>query len=257
MKKTIIEYLKGPRPYSEGVHLVQIYSRNVLLLRQVQRRAADPSFAPTVIEELRRLSGLTTEQFLALPRHAKRTAKPVSSDIAQAPVTTQAPLPVVEEVQQRTIRFRERFPFLNQEECPDVLKVLVADMFTAYGRYVEAHARLRQLPDTTADVDTTREVVEQFLADRECMAELEHYRDNGQLLGQHPKVRVWMEQQQINGMTDVELLKELKNATANVSKARAKMEDPDRCKAGRQLHEKWTTRKEALQAEIDRRSATN
>ena len=36
------------------------------------------------------------------------------------------------ETVRKAIRFREEFPFLRQPDCPDELKVLVADMFSAY-----------------------------------------------------------------------------------------------------------------------------
>ena len=42
----------------------------------------------------------------------------------------------------KMIRFREKFTFLNSPDCPDILKILVSDMFTAYGKYKEAFANL-------------------------------------------------------------------------------------------------------------------
>ncbi|MDO4779815.1 MAG: hypothetical protein Q3992_02180, partial [Bacteroides sp.] len=47
------------------------------------------------------------------------------------------------------IRFRDKYPFLREATCPDELKILVSDMFTAHDKYRTAH---KKLADTPADV---------------------------------------------------------------------------------------------------------
>ena len=56
----------------------------------------------------------------------------------------------------KMIRFREKFTFLNSPDCPDILKILVSDMFTAYGKYKEAFARLEVTPDDVSSLSTAR-----------------------------------------------------------------------------------------------------
>ena len=57
----------------------------------------------------------------------------------------------------KMIRFREKFTFLNSPDCPDILKILVSDMFTAYGKYKEAFARLEVTPDDVSSLSTAQE----------------------------------------------------------------------------------------------------
>ena len=179
----------------------------------------------------------------------KEEASPSSSEPAAKPVS---------DTLQKMINFRKRFPFLNDAKCPDVLKVLVADMFTAYGKMRDAHQQLTQVPDDKMAPELTETVLDNFLEDRAIMAELEYYRDNGQLLGKHPKVAAQSKTDEISSMSDFELAKAMKNAMSNVSKASLAIQrNPDKIEENKARLAKWTARKEAIQAEIERRSNSN
>lgn len=273
MKKKIITYLEGPRNLAEGIALVLAHSRNVPLIRTLQRRRQDSPYAGAVFEELRKLAGLTPFAFQHLKRYAKRPTedeskaaglRPASIHIDEKPFDSPPPPPSepaakpVSDTLQKMINFRKRFPFLNDPKCPDVLKVLVADMFTAYGKYRDAHQQLTRVPDDKMAPELTETVINNFLEDRAIMAELEYYRDNGQLLGKHPKVAAQGKSNEISDMSDFDLAKALKNAMSNVSKASlAIVRQPDKVNINKERLAKWTARKAAIQAEIDRRSNAN
>lgn len=262
MKKTIIEYLQGPRNLAQGIDLVLKYTKNALLRRILSnRRGSDSLYQGTVMEELRQLAGLSLFQFEHMKRYSKRP--PVidivkedepSQEIDPEDLKDSQPAKPASEAVQKMITFRQRFPFLNNKECPDVLKILVADMFTAYGQYKDSYRQLQEVPEDKMAADLTSNVIENFLEDRQIMAELEHYRDTGTLLGKHPKVAAVLEQQTLENMSDFDLAKNLKNASANISKANALMNDPSKVEAAKARLEKWTIRKEAIQAEIEKRS---
>lgn len=280
MKKKIIDYLEGPRNLAEGIALVLAHSSNVPLVRNLQRRRQDSPYAGAVFEELRKMAGLTTFAFLHLKRHAKRPPeldpsanglnpsrtyideKPNASPQAKAQPSPQEPTAKpVSDTLQKMINFRKRFPFLNDPKCPDILKILVSDMFTAYGKYRVAHQQLTQVPDDKMAPELTATVLDNFLEDRAIMAELEYYRDNGQLLGKHPKVAAQGKPDEISSMSDFDLAKALKNAMSNISKCRVVIENGKASDSviasAKERLPKWTARKEAIQAEIDRRSSRN
>ena len=297
MKQKIITYLEGPRNLAEGIALVLAHSRNLPLIRTLQRRRQDTPYAGAVFEELRKMAGLTPFAFAHMKRYAKRPpelapaanglrpAAPspffASEGSAFAPVPPQAPpspappsqqakaqpspqepaAKPVSDTLQKMINFRKRFPFLNDPKCPDVLKVLVADMFTAYGKMRDAHQQLTQVPDDKMAPELTETVLDNFLEDRAIMAELEYYRDNGQLLGKHPKVEAQGKTDEISSMSDFELAKAMKNAMSNISKCRVIIENgrasDSVIASAKERLPKWTARKEAIQAEIDRRSNSN
>ena len=278
MKQKIIDYLEGPRNLAEGIALVLAHSSNLPLIRTLHRRRQDSLYAGEVFEELRKMAGLTPFAFAHMKRYAKRppeeetktngspspsrpclAALPPSPQAkAQPSPSSPAPQPVSDTLQ-KMINFRKRFPFLTDPKCPDILKILVADMFTAYGKYRVAHQQLAQVPDDKMAPELTATVLDNFLEDRAIMAELEYYRDNGQLLGRHPKVAAQGKTDEISSMSD--FAKALKNAMSNISKCRVVIENGKASDSviasAKERLPKWTARKEAIQAEIDRRSSRN
>lgn len=212
-KKEITAYLCGPRDYSEGVQIYAKYGINLRLKRQFALDE-NSSTREILLDELRKLAGLTEIEFDRLPRRAAShqpaalLGKSIDTVIFDDPkdeeaflmemadsfgVTVdelvspefQARVASMEEYEdkideltdeleearskyaeapepmRKMIRFREKYPFLNSPDCPDILKVLVADMFTAYGEYKAAHARLQELGDedsTTAAAECEKVV---------------------------------------------------------------------------------------------------
>lgn len=194
------------------------------------------------------------ERVLAMDENADRIDELTDELEAARSKYAAAPEPV-----RKMIRFREKYPFLNSPDCPDVLKILVADMFTAYGNYKAAHARLQVLGDAdaataAADCET---VVTEYLKNREIWDELEYYRENGVILGKAAKFREMEAAEDLTKISDVDLMGQLRSAGVQESKAKKAVEE---AKAKKQPNEKaeaafvkWSNRKKVLKAEIDRR----
>lgn len=260
-KKKIEAYLSGPRNYAEGVALYRAHGLNLRLKRQFEVEDTATT-REILIDELRKLAGLSLREFAALPRLAARAPEPVREAAheeimpgAENGEAANAPMP---ETVKKMIRFRERYPFLNSPDCPDVLKVLVADMFTAYGRYKEAHARLQQMPESySAEAAAESErVVESYLENRAIREELDYYAEHGQLLGKEDKVREGQEED-MSALTDIELMNQLRSAQANESKHRRKLAEAEKkgsdTEKPREAFEKWSARRVLIQAEVERR----
>lgn len=147
MKEKIIAYLSGPRPYREGIALYEEYGLNLMLKATFRRNAETDLLRATLMEELRKLAGISETAFRTMQRKAVdsphiSSASIVVEEIKAEKTAVNVPVtPVVENV----IRFRDRFPFLNSPDCPDVLKILVADMFTAYDLYLKTFRELGEL----------------------------------------------------------------------------------------------------------------
>jgi hypothetical protein len=93
------------------------------------------------------------------------------------------------------VKLRESYPFLSDTDCPDELKILVADKQTAYERYVTAHNKLlvlvsgenKQEQMTAEEIFAlAKESVKNFEANQDIIAELEYYKENSEILGEHP-----------------------------------------------------------------------
>lgn len=314
-KKEITAYLCGPRDYSEGVQLYAKYGINLRLKRQFALDE-NSSTREILLDELRKLAGLTEIEFDRLPRRAAShqpaalLGKSIDTVILDDPKDEEAVLMamadsfgvtveelVSPEFQERVasmeeyedkideltdeleearskyaetpepvkkmIRFREKYPFLNSPDCPDILKVLVADMFTAYGEYKAAHARLQALgdEDSTSAAAECEKVVTEYLKNREIWEELDYYRENGTILGKAAKFREAQAAEDLTALSDVELISKLQSAGVQESKNKKKVAD---AKAKGEENEKaaaaleyWSTYKKALKAEADRRKKSN
>lgn len=194
------------------------------------------------------------ERVLAMDENADRIDELTDELEAARSKYAEAPEPV-----RKMIRFREKYPFLNSPDCPDVLKILVADMFTAYGNYKAAHARLQVLGDAdaataAADCET---VVTEYLKNREIWDELEYYRENGAILGKAAKFREMEAAEDLSKISDVDLMGQLRSAGVQESKAKKAVEQSRTNGTPNEKAEaafvKWSNRKKELKAEIDRR----
>lgn len=309
-KNQIIEYLTGSRDYSEGVSLYQRFGQNLRLKRLFVTDDTQTT-KEILFEELRKLAGLTEQEFAHLPRRAA-TPKPtlngltakaiifddpkdneaalkeladsfgvtvdelVSPDFQERVLAMDENADRIEELTdqldearskyaetpepvKKMIRFREKYPFLNSPDCPDVLKVLVSDMFTSYDNYKAAHARLQVLADdeAAAAVADCEKVVTEYLKNREIWDELEYYRENGTILGKAAKFREMEAAEDYTQLSEIDLMKKLQSANVNESKhrkavntAKEKGETNERADAALA---RWSATKKALQEEVARR----
>lgn len=309
-KNQITEYLAGSRDYSEGVSLYQRFGQN-LRLKRLFITDDTQTTKEILFEELRKLAGLTEQEFAHLPRRAA-TPKPtlngltakaiifddpkdneatlkeladsfgvtvdelVSPDFQERVLAMDENADRIEELTdqldearskyaetpepvKKMIRFREKYPFLNSPDCPDVLKVLVADMFTSYDNYKAAHARLQVLADdeAAAAVADCEKVVTEYLKNREIWDELEYYRENGTILGKAAKFREMEAAEDYTKLSEIDLMKKLQSANVNESKhrkavntAKEKGETNDRAEVALA---RWSATKKALQEEVARR----
>ncbi len=311
MIQEIIDYLKGPRPWAAGVALYLKHGKNLMLRKTFMRRAETADLKTTLVEELRKLAGLSTAEFNALKREAA-APKPATMqaekkepgrkdpddelmELAHSLGVTVDELftdefrdrvlyseenedrvteleELLEEAEEKykavsqpvakMIRFRERFTFLNEPDCPDILKILVADMFTALGKYKEAHAALVELPDDAElkqAAELAEKTVENYLANREIWEELEYYRENGELLGKCEKVKAMKEAQELEKASDLELSRLMNSAAANTSKQKARLKEAqaeknqEKIEAATAALATWEAKKTAVKAELEKR----
>lgn len=310
MIQEIIDYLKGPRPWATGVALYLKHGKNLMLRKTFMRRPETADLKATLVEELRKLAGLSTAEFKALKREAAAPKPPTMPEIKEPArkdpddelmelahslgVTVdelftdefrdrvlyseenedriyelEEQLEEAEEKYKaisqpvaKMIRFRERFTFLNEPDCPDILKILVADMFTALGKYKEAHAALVDLPDDAAlqkAAELAEKTVENYLANREIWEELEYYRENRELLGKCEKVKAMKEAQELEKASDLELSRLMNSAAANTSKQKARLKEAqaeknqEKIEAATAALATWEAKKTAVKAELEKR----
>jgi len=251
------EYARLPRRAAKPKPTVSIQATQ-------QKPAPAPADPDEALMSLADSFGVTVDELvspdfqdrvLAMDENAERVEE--LTDELEAVRTKYAATP---EPVRKMIRFREKYKFLNDPQCPDILKVLVADMFTAYGKYKQAFAELQNLPDNAEAaqaLEKCAELVENYLRNREIWDELEYYRQNGTILGKAAKFKEIEAAEDLAALSDVELMKKIQSAKVNVSKNKKRLAELQ--KAGEvddkvaTLLDTWLHRLDDLEAERDRR----
>lgn len=140
------------------------------------------------------------------------------------------------------LKLRDEYPFLNDENTPDAIKALVTDKFTAYRNYATKHAEALDAADQTEAEDKLFELaydaVKNYQLNIDIKDELDHYRDtNGKVLGKHPKLKDLKIKQEIDEMSEADLVKHRGNALKSIGKYK-----PESKTANPEKLAEWTLR---------------
>lgn len=290
MEKEIKNWLQGSRDYYEGVTLYNKYGHNRVLKQRFSSKGSTTQ--ALLLTELCKLANITEDQAQRLPRKAKisaikeepKTIHPddivfelmrqlgVSSvdlesetvpefltdrseDIQEAYKSAKNTYVEFPDTIRKTIKLREEFPFLNEDSCPDELKLLVHDMFTEYDKYRLAHKKLTEAPENTeieqlfTDAQTS---VESYLSNRLIWEELNHYKEHGAVLGVHPKLEGYFYKKEISELDDASLAQKRLNARSSVSKTKKTYENNPN-EESQDAFNRWTAKLDIIEKELDKR----
>lgn len=108
---------------------------------------------------------------------------------------------------------RVEFPFLNEKDCPDELKILMADKITAWNEYLDAHEKIFKIH--SGEIVGTEEetaayaekAVKAFDENQKIYDELNAYQTTGKVLGLHPIFKKLQLTREVEEMTADELVK--------------------------------------------------
>lgn len=202
-----------------------------------------------LLEELRKLSGISMQEYSAIlalsaqPEEKKSeiTISPEDAggkivDLSPAKILAKDKKKFLKEIPEEvlaTIKVRDEFPFLKELDCPNELKILVADRITAYHNYVDAHKRLFEAVTDQDLLKACEKVVENYLENCEIWDELKYYKETGTLLKKHPVFAEQDRMKEIQAMATPELIK-LKNSLVNNINRTKKLvkDDPDNKETG-------------------------
>ena len=89
---------------------------------------------------------------------------------------------------------------MGETDCPDELKILIADRITAYYAYIEAHAKLFNPQGSDDFALQTKLVIDNYKENRLIFEELNHYKMHRLILGKHPVFDWFKRAQEIRSM---------------------------------------------------------
>lgn len=124
---------------------------------------------------------------------------------------------------QEGLKLRDEYPFLNDPNCPNEFKILVSDKISAYKNYAAKHAETLEAADAGEAEDKLYELAKETLGNyemnQEAKEELDFFRDtNGKILGKHPLLADLKLNQDVNEMTEADLVKARNNGLKSVNK---------------------------------------
>lgn len=108
---------------------------------------------------------------------------------------------------------RVEFPFLNEKDCPDEFKILVADKITAWNRYLDIQSDIQKAESGENALDATqlavlaKEAIALFDENQKIYDELNCYQTTGKILGVHPIFKKVQLTREVEAMTNDELIK--------------------------------------------------
>lgn len=169
----------------------------------------------------------------------------------------------VEQVTGKGLKIADEFPFLDEDDCPDELKVLVADKLKAFRDFCKAQEdvvkRLYRDGEEVSDeelYDISNGMLEDWKLNQQIYAELNHYKKEGKVLGEHPKVRKLYLENEVRDLSGKKLKSEIKRVSRNLGNNRDNLKnakDEERRQEIQQRVDDYELELKVLEAENERR----
>ena len=208
MKNKVQKWIDNGKQYEEGIALLPRTGIYENLSRVFTLQGHTISNAKTLEYNLCKLAGIKYN-----PKAQKKPNAPIKSAVEsnkqlQVAINTVKDNPDKLTVLMQT-KIRDEFPFLNNKNCPDELKILVADRITAYHDYVKGH---KELFDCTPEdqFKTASGIIESYQNNKLIWDELNHYKKHGKLLKKHPIFKRLKRQLEIEALNAIDLAKALR-----------------------------------------------
>lgn len=120
--------------------------------------------------------------------------------------------------------FRDEFPFLNDKDCPEELKILAADKITAFTKVSEGRKTLKAVADKEIEMTEeeiqalTKEITEADEENALITDEFYHYLRTKKILGAHPIFLTRKIREKVENMTGEEKLKRFESLKKGISR---------------------------------------
>ena len=143
------------------------------------------------------------------------------------------------------LKLRDEYPFLREESTPQELKALVTDKINAWYDFAEKHAELVSLIyDETNDPNfidkigiIAKKAIEKFQLNADLKKELDFYKEKGKVLGIVPQTKFLKIDQELEEMSEADLVKHRLDAQKNKNKVKTPKNDNEKAR-----FENWSYR---------------
>lgn len=146
------------------------------------------------------------------------------------------------------LKLREEYPFLREESTPQELKALVTDKITAWYDFAEKHEKLAKMVENSGNTISEngepdplavlcKEAIDKFQLNADIKKELDFYKEKGKVLGLVPQTRFLKIDQELDEMSEAELVEHRMAAQKNKNKVKNPKNENEKARL-----ENWTYR---------------
>lgn len=153
------------------------------------------------------------------------------------------------------LKLREEYPFLREESTPQELKALVTDKITAWYDFAEKHAELVSLAYDESNNDpnfidkmgaVAKQATDKFQLNADIKKELDFYKEKGKVLGIVPQLKFLKIDQELDEMSEADLVKHRLDAQKNKNKVKEPKTDKEKAR-----FENWSYREKKATELLD------
>ena len=142
MKQEIITYLAGPRNFIQGVELYEKYGINRMLKKSFRRQGETETMKAILLEELRKLAGLSEREFKTIRRNSKQPTA-----VKMEPARDETPKTPVKYSDDLLLELAESFGVSVEELVSSDFRDKVLSMDENADRVEELEEELEELDD--------------------------------------------------------------------------------------------------------------
>ena len=137
------------------------------------------------------------------------------------------------------LKLRDEYPFLREESTPQELKALVTDKINAWHDFSDKHAELVESAGIDGEKLATlcKEAIDKFQLNADIKKELDFYKEKGKVLGIVPQTKFLKIDQELDEMSEADLVKHRLDAQKNKNKVKNPKNDNEKSRL-----ENWTYR---------------
>ena len=155
------------------------------------------------------------------------------------------------------LKLREEYPFLREESTPQELKALVTDKITAWYDFAEKHAELAKMVENSGNTISEngepdplavlcKEAIDKFQLNADIKKELDFYKEKGKVLGIVPQLKFLKIDQELDEMSEADLVKHRLDAQKNKNKVKEPKTDKEKARL-----ENWSYREKKATELLD------
>ncbi|KAA6324369.1 hypothetical protein EZS27_026298 [termite gut metagenome] len=200
IKNKVQNWLAEGASTSQGVRLMQEANASSLVLRLI--RSNPSANRQVMIAYLCRLYGIETNYKVNAYTEIVLTRKSES--------------------------FRDEFPYLNDPACPAELETLASRKFAKYHGYVALHKQLRNCTSLKECAHISRQLIDNYLENREIWEELNYYKEHKALLGKHTVFREFARRKELLAMPVKELMSRKDKIENNIWRVKNEIKKKDK-----------------------------